>query len=425
MAKLTLTDLTSIIGAETSAIAAINANGALIEAALENTLSRDGTTPNTMSSDLDMNTNDVNNVGTLRTTALTVNGNAISTAGMDWKGAWVTTTVYAVDEGVSNNGSSYICIAAHTAGATDDEPGVGATTATYWNQFAAKGATGAAGSTTIADDEFLVVGSADATKKLAFEVDGITTVTTRTWTVPDIDITFGAYTDTLVNVANEAAFKAAVNLETGTDVQAQSALLQDIADETLAQGDILYYDGANITNLGPGTSGQLLKTQGAAANPVWATVTTTGGWTVISTDTISSPQATWESEGISGYRTLKIIYDLVPVTDAVNLELRVGHSTTTYLTSGVYDGNTSWTLTSNTVGSTGEEFCAGEIMLYRFNQTKDSLGSVSQAVIDSAGSDRGTFRFSQINYATNALTAVRLYFSSGNIESGHVTVMGQ
>jgi len=59
MAKLTLTDVTS--GYQTPAT--INANNALIEAALELTLSRDGTSPNTMTANLDMNTNDIVNVG--------------------------------------------------------------------------------------------------------------------------------------------------------------------------------------------------------------------------------------------------------------------------------------------------------------------------------------------------------------------------
>lgn len=36
------------------------------------------------------------------------------------------------------------------------------------------------------------------------------------------------------------------------------------------QGDVIYYDGSNNVRLGPGTSGQFLKTQGAAANPIWA-----------------------------------------------------------------------------------------------------------------------------------------------------------
>ena len=48
--------------------------------------------------------------------------------------------------------------------------------------------------------------------------------------------------------------------------------LRDLADLNLSQGDILYYDGTNLTKLPAGTSGQFLKTQGTGANPVWATV---------------------------------------------------------------------------------------------------------------------------------------------------------
>jgi hypothetical protein len=61
MAKLTLDDLASLAN-QVSAMATINANNALIEAALENTLSRDGTSPNTMGADLDMNSNDIINL---------------------------------------------------------------------------------------------------------------------------------------------------------------------------------------------------------------------------------------------------------------------------------------------------------------------------------------------------------------------------
>ena len=46
MAKLALDDITNISGAETSAIATINDNNDAVVAALENTLSRDGTSPN-------------------------------------------------------------------------------------------------------------------------------------------------------------------------------------------------------------------------------------------------------------------------------------------------------------------------------------------------------------------------------------------
>lgn len=43
-----------------------------------------------------------------------------------------------------------------------------------------------------ADNVFFITGSSDATKKLAFEVDGFTTGTTRTVTVPDANVTIAA-----------------------------------------------------------------------------------------------------------------------------------------------------------------------------------------------------------------------------------------
>lgn len=54
MAKLTTTDLTNLSN-ETSVVETINNNNTLIETALENTLSRDGTSPNAMQTNLDMN----------------------------------------------------------------------------------------------------------------------------------------------------------------------------------------------------------------------------------------------------------------------------------------------------------------------------------------------------------------------------------
>jgi hypothetical protein len=58
LAKLTLTDITA--GYDTASINA--ANNALVEAALENTLSRDGTSPNQMEANLDMNSYRIQNL---------------------------------------------------------------------------------------------------------------------------------------------------------------------------------------------------------------------------------------------------------------------------------------------------------------------------------------------------------------------------
>lgn len=59
MAKLTLTDVGAGVGLATT----INNNNALVEAAVENTLSRDGTTPNAMLANLDLGGFRVVNLG--------------------------------------------------------------------------------------------------------------------------------------------------------------------------------------------------------------------------------------------------------------------------------------------------------------------------------------------------------------------------
>lgn len=63
MAKLTLTDLVNL-QSETTAVNAINSNSTAIEDAVENTLSRDGTAPNMMLANLDMNDKQIINLPT-------------------------------------------------------------------------------------------------------------------------------------------------------------------------------------------------------------------------------------------------------------------------------------------------------------------------------------------------------------------------
>lgn len=61
MSKITLTPLVNLQN-ETTAVSAINANNAIIQTAMDNTLSRDGTNPNTMNAILDMNSNQIINL---------------------------------------------------------------------------------------------------------------------------------------------------------------------------------------------------------------------------------------------------------------------------------------------------------------------------------------------------------------------------
>jgi len=67
-------------------------------------------------------------------------GSAGADGDITWQGAWVTATGYTANQAVSEGGSSYVCIEAHTSGvfATD-------LAAVKWELLAAKGETGATG----------------------------------------------------------------------------------------------------------------------------------------------------------------------------------------------------------------------------------------------------------------------------------------
>lgn len=144
MAKITLQSILS----QFSSIAKLNANFTAITTAFDNTLSRDGTSPNAMGADFDMNSNKILNLPTATTstepTRLDQVQTLIANAGFDWKGAWITSTAYVENELVSNNGQVYICILEHTSDSTN-EPGVGASEATYWDLFSSKGDQGIQG----------------------------------------------------------------------------------------------------------------------------------------------------------------------------------------------------------------------------------------------------------------------------------------
>lgn len=122
MAKLTLTDIASGF----NSFSTYNANNTLIEAALENTLSRDGTSPNTMSANFDMNSNNIVNLldGVNNQDAVTVaqlNGAALGTY-------TITSSVITSVLPDSNNATDGYVLTADGSGGTAWEEGGAALT---------------------------------------------------------------------------------------------------------------------------------------------------------------------------------------------------------------------------------------------------------------------------------------------------------
>lgn len=76
MAKVVLDDLSTTLA--NSAAATLNANNTKLEAALEKTLSRDGTGPNHMEADFDLNHNDILNADNIHADVLVLNGQTVT-----------------------------------------------------------------------------------------------------------------------------------------------------------------------------------------------------------------------------------------------------------------------------------------------------------------------------------------------------------
>lgn len=82
--------------------------------------------------------------------------------------------------------------------------------------------------------------------------------------------------------------------------------LSDVTISSVAQGAILYYNGTAWVNLAAGTTGFILQTQGAGANPSWVNPTV-GSGTVTSVSVVSA-------NGVSGTVATETITPAITLT---------------------------------------------------------------------------------------------------------------
>lgn len=87
------------------------------------------------------------------------------------------------------------------------------------------------------------------------------------------------------------------------------------------QGEIIYFDGTNWSHLAPGTSGYLLASQGAGANPHYIAPTTTPALVWVSTTTVSATTTTGNIPITSG-NTYFVQYNFTNFTGPGNLSVR-------------------------------------------------------------------------------------------------------
>lgn len=85
------------------------------------------------------------------------------------------------------------------------------------------------------------------------------------------DSEIAAHTTSKITVP-EANISGPLAIARGGTGQASQTAAFDALSPLTTQGDVMYHNGTDNVRLGPGTSGQFLKTNGAAANPEWATL---------------------------------------------------------------------------------------------------------------------------------------------------------
>lgn len=264
MAKILLDDLSNISGNETSAVATINENSDAIETAIENTLSRDGTSPNAMNADFDMNSYDILNVGNIDTTTLYVGGVDVhSIVGPEGPqgdpgpagAAGVVQSVVA-GTGISVNSSDPANpIITNTGAVSDGDKGdiVVSMSGTVW-QFDSGVVTAAAktvldDTTTSAMRTTLGVGTGDSPQFTAIELGSAS------------DTTLARSSAGNVSVEGNLLYRAG-----GTDVA--------VADggtnlSSYTAGDLLYASGATtLSKIAIGTEGYALKA--ISGVPTWS-----------------------------------------------------------------------------------------------------------------------------------------------------------
>lgn len=241
MAKLTLQNLGNLQN-ETTTISAFNNNNAAVITALENTLSRDGTGPNQMNSDFDMNSNSIINLPDALTNREPV------TLGQ------FNETIEALEAGAVL-AADYVTLSPFAALTNERVLTAGA------NLSVVDAGPGSTVTIDVSDNELKALAATTAAADKVPYYNGATTATTT-------DLT--PYARTLIDDADATTARTTLGVVIGTDVQPKDVDLDALAG--LATTGMLARTGAGTasTRTITGTANEITLTNGdgVASNPV-------------------------------------------------------------------------------------------------------------------------------------------------------------
>jgi len=279
MAKLTLTDLASLSN-EASAIATINANNTAIENALENTLSRDGTSPNTMSANLD-----ANNFKIINLAAPVAGSDAVRKTDLD----------NAIEETADDVAAAQAAAAAAATSATN--AATSATTASGAASTATTQATNAAASAAAA-----AASAAEAAAIVGAEIEDV--VLGPASAVNNNLVSFDGTTGKLVKDSGVAVADLLDTGDIGVSIQAFDADLTTLGGLAKTDGNFIVADGTNwIVESGATARTSLGLTIGTDVQAFDADLTTLGGLDKTDGNFIVADGSAWTVESGATART--------------------------------------------------------------------------------------------------------------------------
>jgi len=314
MPKLTLTDIESGYASTSE----LNANFEAIEEALENTLSRDGTSPNQMNANLDMNGFRI------------INELASTGEGFVWEGSWVTATSYAINNLVNINGNTYICVTTHTSTVFANDLADG-----KWELIAAKGADGGGSGDVIAANnlsEYTASASTARGNIGAAKSGANSDITSLSAISTPLSVTQGGTGEGTAEDAFNALKQAATESATGVVEKATAAELIDGTADKYPDCAVIKAEVENASYDNT-TSGLTATTIKGAIDEIAAGVG--GAWELISTTSITATSSIPLALNRATYAEWKFILDdVIPASDDEEILMQLGYGgTPTYDTS--------------------------------------------------------------------------------------------
>jgi hypothetical protein len=185
------------------------------------------------------------------------------------------------------------------------------------------------------------------------------------------------------------------------------------------QGDIIYFNGTNWIVLNAGISGHFLKTQGAAANPLWAAAAS-GGLTLVEDRTLVTAATTISFTGLD--LDTDVYYFIIGKTTntaVASAELRLGFNTDTTLTdyyTQYYYAQAAALAAARINSPTFMSTAVGEEVFFYILLTRDAAGRTKAIVMGGANDPASSYiQNAMVSWVTAAnVTSIQFFTDIAN-----------